>query len=122
MPFFSRPGKPDIHYELDDFTDPWKEAPYIVLQHGFGRSSRFWYPWIPYLTRYYKMLRPDLRGLGRSSRDFDLDNEIGFEFYFADLTRCSIIWAPAPCIIAANHWADYWACRMPRCIRSGCGR
>jgi hypothetical protein len=33
----------ETHYELDDFTDPWKPAETIVIQHGLGRSSRFWY-------------------------------------------------------------------------------
>jgi hypothetical protein len=35
----------ETHYELDDFTDPWKPAETIVIQHGLGRSSRFWYHW-----------------------------------------------------------------------------
>ena len=29
----------DMHYLVDDFTDPWKNAPYLILQHGFGRSG-----------------------------------------------------------------------------------
>lgn len=85
MPFVKRKGKPDIHYEIDDHTDPWKEAPYLILQHGFGRSSRFWYAWVPYLSRYYKVVRPDFRGLGQSSRDFDLEKDIRPEDYFDDL-------------------------------------
>ena len=86
MPFLKRPGKPDIHYELDDFTDPWKNAPYLWLQHGFGRSSRFWYTWVPYLSRFYKVIRADLRGLGQSSPDFDLERELRLEDYFGDMT------------------------------------
>jgi hypothetical protein len=35
------------YYELDDFTDPWKEAETIVIQHGLGRNARFWYHWVP---------------------------------------------------------------------------
>lgn len=67
MPQLRRPGQPEIHFEIDDHTDPWKEAPYIVLQHGFGRSSRLWYRWIPYLSRFFKVVRMDLRGCGKSS-------------------------------------------------------
>ncbi len=26
-----------LHYELHDYTDPWKNAPVLILQHGFGR-------------------------------------------------------------------------------------
>ena len=59
-------GKPDLHYEVDDFTDPWKHAPVIILQHGFGRSSNLWYRWVPYLSRFFKVVRPNLRGFGGS--------------------------------------------------------
>ena len=46
-----------IHYEIDDFTDPWVESETIWIQHGFGRSGRFWYHWIPSLARKYRVLR-----------------------------------------------------------------
>jgi 3-oxoadipate enol-lactonase len=41
MPYVTRSGQPELHYVIDDFTDPWRDAPYLVLQHGNGRSSRF---------------------------------------------------------------------------------
>ena len=72
MPVVERAGQPHLHYALDDFTDPWRNAPVLVLQHGNGRSGAFWYRWVPYLARWYRVLRPDLRGLGQSGRDFDL--------------------------------------------------
>jgi len=74
-----------LHYEVHDYTDPWKQAPTLVLQHGFGRSSRFWYGLVPYLSRHYKVVCPDLRGLGRSSTEFDLDRGITVETYLSDL-------------------------------------
>src|SRR5271163_4186606 len=55
------------HYEADDSTDPWKKAETIWIQHGFGRSSRFWYHWVPPLARDYRVLRRDLRGHGQSA-------------------------------------------------------
>jgi 3-oxoadipate enol-lactonase len=76
MPYVERPGKPRLHYTVDDHTDSWRNAPYLVLQHGNGRSGRFWYRWIPYLSRYYKVVRPDLRGLGQSGKEFDLDRDM----------------------------------------------
>jgi 3-oxoadipate enol-lactonase len=85
MPTLCRPGEPDIHYEVDDYTDPWKSAPYILLQHGYGRSSKFWYRWVPYLSRFYKVIRPDLRGLGQSSKDFDLAKGLTTTSYLRDL-------------------------------------
>jgi 3-oxoadipate enol-lactonase len=83
MPFLERPGEPRLHYEIDDFTDPWKHAPYILLQHAQARSSRFWYSWVPYLSRFYKVIRLDLRGLGQSGRDFDRD-ALKVETYLPD--------------------------------------
>ena len=85
MPFIDRPGKPKLHYALDDYTDPWRNAPYLVLQHGNGRSSRFWYSWVPYLARFYRVVRPDARGLGASSADFDLERELTVEALVEDL-------------------------------------
>jgi 3-oxoadipate enol-lactonase len=85
MPAVRRPSHPDLHYELDDYTDPWRKASYILLQHGFARSSRFWYQWVPYLSRYYKVIRPDLRGFGTSSKNFDLSSAIHVDAYLDDL-------------------------------------
>jgi 3-oxoadipate enol-lactonase len=85
MPIVKRSGQPDIHYALDDFTDPWRNAPYLILQHGFGRSGRFWYSWVPYLARWFKVVRPDVRGLGQSSADFDIEREFTFANCIDDL-------------------------------------
>jgi 3-oxoadipate enol-lactonase len=85
MPFLKRAGHPAIHYALDDFTDPWRQAPYLILQHGYGRSSEFWRPWVPYLARFFKVVRPDLRGLGQSEIPSDLDADITPQHYVGDL-------------------------------------
>jgi 3-oxoadipate enol-lactonase len=75
MPYIKRAAAPTLHYVIDDFTDPWKNAPFLILQHGNGRSAQFWYSWVPYLSRFYKVVRPDVRGLGLSSADFDIAND-----------------------------------------------
>ena len=85
MPLIQRPGKPRLHYVVDDYTDPWRNAPCVVLQHGNGRSSRFWYSWIPYLSRFYKVVRPDARGLGASPADFDPESGITLDALVDDL-------------------------------------
>lgn len=84
MPYLERSGRPSLYYELDDFTDPWKQASYIVLQHGNAKSSAFWCAWVPYLSRFYKVIRPDLRGMGKSSTDFDLDSGFNAAAYVQD--------------------------------------
>lgn len=75
MPHLKRDNAPDLYYEIDDYTDPWANAPWILLQHGFGRSSKFWYRCVPYLARFYKIIRPDLRGFGRSAPSTDPPDE-----------------------------------------------
>ena len=85
MPFTSGSDGVQLHYVVHDFTDPWKQAPTLILQHGFGRSGRFWFSLIPYLSRFYRIVCPDLRGLGQSSRDFDLASGISVENYISDL-------------------------------------
>jgi len=58
----------ETFYEIDDFTDPWvKDTETVWLQHGVGRSTRFWYHWVPALARQYRVLRRDMRGHGQSA-------------------------------------------------------
>jgi 3-oxoadipate enol-lactonase len=55
-----------LFYRHDDFTDPWKEAPLLLLVHpGMGSSERL-YAWIPHLARTFRVVRPDIRGHGKS--------------------------------------------------------
>lgn len=74
-----------LNVEIHDHTDPWKHAPMLILQHGFGRSGRFWYNFAPYLSRHYRVACPDLRGLGASPASFDVDRAITVETYIGDL-------------------------------------
>ena len=85
MPLLKRSGKPTLQYDIDDFTDEWKNAPVLILQHGFGRSARFWYPWVPYLSRYYRIVRPNLRGFGASPLDFDPNTGYTEEGFLEDI-------------------------------------
>lgn len=89
MPYVRSMPAPRLHYVVDDYTDPWKDAPWLVLQHGNGRSGRFWYSWVPYLARHYRVVRPDVRGLGLSSADFDLASELTLEHCIGDL--CAVL-------------------------------
>ena len=66
MPKVSAGPNLDLHYYEDDFSDPWRVAPTILLQHGFSRNGNFWYNWVPLLSREFRVLRPDMRGMGRS--------------------------------------------------------
>lgn len=85
MPTFKRTDTLTIHYAFDDFTDPWDDRPYLILQHGNGRSAEFWYRWIPHLAGRYRIIRPDMRGLGKSKGQLDLDSDITLEALIGDL-------------------------------------
>jgi 3-oxoadipate enol-lactonase len=55
-----------LAYRIDDFTDPWREAPALLLLHAAMGSSRRYYSWVPKLSRHYRVVRFDLRGHGES--------------------------------------------------------
>lgn len=56
-----------LAYTIDDFTDPWRKPPVMLLLHSaMGCSERF-YSWVPGLARHFRLVRYDLRGHGRSS-------------------------------------------------------
>jgi 3-oxoadipate enol-lactonase len=73
MPVFERSPDLAMHYEVDDFTDPWAEPETVLLLHGNAESGLAWWGWVPALARHFRTVRPDMRGFGRSSampRDF----------------------------------------------------
>jgi pimeloyl-ACP methyl ester carboxylesterase len=55
-----------LAYCVDDFTDPWKKAPSLLLLHAAMGSARRWFGWVPTLARHYRVVRMDLRGHGGS--------------------------------------------------------
>src|SRR5438105_8350998 len=55
-----------LAYYTDDFTDPWKNAPTLLLLHAAMGSARRYFAWVPHLARDYRVVRLDLRGHGRS--------------------------------------------------------
>lgn len=74
-----------LSYEVHDYTDPWITPSTVILQHGFGRTGRFWYGVIPALARHYRVVCPTFRGLGASTEGVDLNTSLTLENYLADL-------------------------------------
>ena len=73
MPTFEAANGVRLHYLVDDFTDPWREAETVLLLHGNAESGLAWYAWVPLLARSFRVIRPDMRGYGASTpmpRDF----------------------------------------------------
>jgi pimeloyl-ACP methyl ester carboxylesterase len=56
----------NLAYYVDDFTDPWREAPTLLLLHAAMGSARRYYAWVPTLARHLRTVRLDLRGHGAS--------------------------------------------------------
>jgi pimeloyl-ACP methyl ester carboxylesterase len=73
MPTFEAAPGAQLHYLVDDFTEPWGQPETILLLHGNAESGLAWYAWVPLLARRFRVIRPDMRGYGASTpmpRDF----------------------------------------------------
>jgi 3-oxoadipate enol-lactonase len=55
-----------LAYYIDDFTDPWRKPPLLLLLHAAMGSAKRYYAWVPALARHYRVVRMDLRGHGGS--------------------------------------------------------
>ena len=69
MPTITTGDGVELHYQLDDFRDPWisDQGDTILMSHGLSRSMKWWTQWVPGLSRKYRVLRYDIRGCGESS-------------------------------------------------------
>jgi pimeloyl-ACP methyl ester carboxylesterase len=59
--------KEDLFYREDWLGEPWRTPEPVVLIHGNDESSVEWYAWVPRMAQEYRLIRPDLPGLGHSS-------------------------------------------------------
>jgi 3-oxoadipate enol-lactonase len=75
-----------LAYYVDDFTDPWKNAPILLLLHAAMGSARRYYAWIPQLSRHYRVVRMDLRGHGNSQVP-PADRELALDRLLQDVTE-----------------------------------
>ncbi len=55
-----------LAYCVDDFAEPWRTAPPLLLLHAAMGSAKRYYAWVPPLARHYRVVRLDLRGHGGS--------------------------------------------------------
>ena len=67
MPTLRLAADSEMHYLVDDFTDPWRTPETVLLLHGNAESSAAWYAWVPVLARHLRVVRPDMRGFGTST-------------------------------------------------------
>ena len=57
----------DHFYREDWLGEPWRMPEPVVLIHGNDESSVEWYAWVPRMAQEYRLIRPDLPGLGHST-------------------------------------------------------
>jgi 3-oxoadipate enol-lactonase len=85
MPLLKVTPSIEVFYDKTDFLDPWVQKPVLILQHGNGRSGEFWYRWLPRLSEHFVVIRPDMRGVGRSIALADETQDISIEHCVSDL-------------------------------------
>jgi 3-oxoadipate enol-lactonase len=104
----------DYFYREDWFGEPWRKPETAVLIHGNAESSLVWYAWLPRMAQEFRVLRPDLPGLGRSQIpagfEWSLPGLAGFVAHVMDKAGADsahIIGAKAGGAIAMQFAADY---------------
>jgi 3-oxoadipate enol-lactonase len=97
-----------LGYRADDFTDPWKQAPVLLLLHAAMGSARRYYAWVPLLCRYYRVVRMDLRGHG-SSQIPPSNRELTLERLVSDVTELMDHLGCASAHIVGNSAGGYLA-------------
>ncbi len=55
-----------LAYYVDDYTDPWRSAPTLLMLHSAMSSAKRFYSMVPGLARHCRVIRLDSRGHGES--------------------------------------------------------
>jgi 3-oxoadipate enol-lactonase len=104
----------DFFYREDWFGEPWRKPETAVLLHGNEESSLVWYAWMPRMGQEFRVVRPDLPGLGRSripaGFEWSLPSLAAYVAHVMDkagVDSAHIIGAKAGGAIAMQFAADY---------------
>lgn len=57
-----------LAWRQDDCGDPWRARETVILLHGIAETGEAFRSWVPRLARGWRVVRPDFRGYGLSSR------------------------------------------------------
>jgi len=119
--FFTASDGRRLAYYSDDCTDPWREAPTLLLLHAAMGSARRYYAWVPRLCRHYRIVRMDLRGHGASEVP-PADEPLTLERLVTDVVELlDHIGAGAPHIVgnsAGGYLAQQLAMTRPERVKS----
>src|SRR5215470_777564 len=106
--------KEDLFYREDWLGEPWRKPEPAVLIHGNDESSLEWYAWVPRMAQEYRLIRPDLPGLGHSKIprgfEYSLANLATFITHVMDragIDSAHIIGAKTGGAVAMRFAADY---------------
>ena len=106
--------KEDFFYREDWLGEPWVQPEPVVLIHGNDESSVEWYAWVPRMAQEYRLIRPDLPGLGHSNIprgfEYSLANLATFVAHVMDkagVDAAHIIGAKTGGAVAMRFAADY---------------
>jgi pimeloyl-ACP methyl ester carboxylesterase len=118
MPTLKIPPELELYYETDCFAEPWTKPENLMLLHGCAESGIVWYDWMPHLARRFNVVRPDMRGFGRSSpmrRDFPWSLDVIIDDYTKlmdalGIDRCHVV--------AAKIGGTIARARSPRAART----
>jgi 3-oxoadipate enol-lactonase len=104
----------DFFYREDWLGEPWRKPEPVVLIHGNDESSVEWYAWVPRMGQEYRLIRPDLPGLGHSNVprgfEYSLANLATFVAQVMDkagINSAHIIGAKTGGAVAMRFAADY---------------
>lgn len=113
MPTLELNGE-QVHYHVDDFSDPWVGSEPILLHHSAGGNLHRWRPWVPTLARRHPTFRFDMRGHGgttsRSDAPFvltELVADIARVMDALDIERTHLVGASAGGIVSLQFAHDF---------------
>ena len=114
---------PDLqmHYLVDDYTDPWRDAETILMLHGNAESGAVWFGWVPHLARHFRVIRPDMRGFGESTpmpRDYAWSLDVLVDDYRSLMHTLGIERFHLVGAKLGGAFACHFAARYPGCVRT----
>ncbi len=111
----------EMHYRIDDYTDPWREAETILMLHGNAESGATWFGWVPHLARHYRVVRPDTRGFGDSTpmpRDFPWSLDLVVDDFVALMRALGVARFHLVAAKLGGMIARHFAARHPELVRT----
>jgi len=104
----------ELFYREDWLGAPWAKPDPVMFIHGNDESGISWFGWVPRMGQQFRLLRPDLPGLGRSAIpsgfEWSISNLATILVHFLDsigVPSAHIIGAKSGGSIAMQFAADY---------------